>query len=186
VVRLLVKVLLFGVSLAGPVLAQSPFYSAPAGSGAPGALIAQEDMPGAPLGATAERILYRSVGLHGEPIAVSGVVIVPRGDPPAGGWPIVAWAHPTSGVVSKCAPSRAQFFFRQVQGLNGMLARGYIVAATDYPGLGTPGPHPYLIGASEARAVIDAVRVARAIGNVAVNLPFGVIVREVRRPCLSD
>ncbi|MGB7091082.1 MAG: alpha/beta fold hydrolase, partial [Methylovirgula sp.] len=35
------------------------------------------------------------------------------------------------------------------------------VAATDYPGLGTPGPHPYLVGISEARAVIDSVRVAR-------------------------
>jgi acetyl esterase/lipase len=37
--------------------------------------------------------------------------------------------------------------------------------ATDYPGLGTPQTHPYLVGASEARAVLDSVRVARAISG---------------------
>ena len=44
-----------------------------------------------------------------------------------------------------------------------MVRDGYVVAATDYPGLGTPGPHPYLVGLSEARAVIDSVRVARSL-----------------------
>ncbi len=44
-----------------------------------------------------------------------------------------------------------------------MLAKGYIVVATDYPGLGTPGIHPYLIGISEGRAVLDSVRAARAL-----------------------
>jgi acetyl esterase/lipase len=75
----------------------------------------------------------------------------------------VAWAHPTTGVVPHCAPSLAIFIFRQIQGLRVMVARGYVVAATDYPGLGTPGPHPYLVGISEARAVIDSVRVARSM-----------------------
>jgi acetyl esterase/lipase len=44
-----------------------------------------------------------------------------------------------------------------------MLSRGLVVTATDYPGLGTAGPHPYLVGVSEGRAVLDAVRAARAI-----------------------
>jgi hypothetical protein len=34
--------------------------------------------------------------------------------------------------------------------LPNMIAEGYIVVATDYPGLGTEGIHPYLIGESEA------------------------------------
>jgi pimeloyl-ACP methyl ester carboxylesterase len=38
-----------------------------------------------------------------------------------------------------------------------------VVAATDYPGLGTAGPHPYLVGVSEARAVLDSVRVASTL-----------------------
>jgi alpha-beta hydrolase superfamily lysophospholipase len=91
---------------------------------------------------------------------VSGVVIVPQGDPPPGGRPIVAWAHPTSGIVPRCAPSLAIFLFQQIQGLRSFVRDGYVVAATDYPGLGTVGPHPYLVGDSEARAVIDSVRVA--------------------------
>jgi acetyl esterase/lipase len=92
---------------------------------------------------------------------VSGIVIVPAGQAPAGGWPIVAWAHPTTGVVPRCAPSLAIFLFQQIAGSRRLLEDGYAIAATDYPGLGTPGPHPYLVGESEARAVIDSVRAAR-------------------------
>ena len=123
--------------------------------GRPGTLIRQEPMRGAPLGAKAYRVLYRSTGLKGEPIAVSGVVIVPQGSAPAGGRPIVAWAHPTTGIVPRCAPSLAIFGFQQIQGLREMVRRGYLVTATDYPGLGTPGPHPYVVGRSEGRAVLE-------------------------------
>ena len=130
-------------------------------AGQPGTLVRQQAMDGAPLGAAAYRVLYQSTGLKDEPIFVSGVVVVPRGDPPPGGRPIVAWAHPTSGITPRCAPSLAIFVFQQIQGLRELVERGYVVAATDYPGLGTPGPHPYLVGESEARAVIDVVRVAR-------------------------
>jgi acetyl esterase/lipase len=75
----------------------------------------------------------------------------------------VAWAHPTTGVATHCAPSLARFIFQQIQGLREMTEHGFIVAATDYPGLGTPETHPYLVGDSEARAVIDSVRIARAL-----------------------
>ena len=145
--------------------AQSDFYRAPPSeaAGAPGTLLRQEVIDGAPLGATTYRVLYRSTGLDNKPILVSGVVIVPPGDPPPGGRPIVAWAHPTSGVVPRCAPSLAIFLFEQIQGLRSFVRDGYVVAATDYPGLGTPEPHPYLVGASEARAVIDSVRVAATL-----------------------
>jgi acetyl esterase/lipase len=78
---------------------------------------------------------------------------------------VVAWAHPTTGVVPRCAPSEAIFLFQQIQGLRDMVHRGYVVAATDYPGLGTAGPHPYLVGISEARAVLDSVRAARTFGG---------------------
>jgi acetyl esterase/lipase len=145
--------------------AQTDFYRASPtkAAGAPGTLVRQELIDGAPLGATTYRVLYRSTGLDGKPILVSGVVIVPPGDPPPGGRPIVAWAHPTSGVVPRCAPSLAIFLFEQIQGLRSFVRQGYVVAATDYPGLGTAGPHPYLVGTSEARAVLDSVRVAGSL-----------------------
>ena len=146
---------------------QTAFYAASAGelAGPPGTLIRQEPMSGAPLGAKTFRVLYRSTGLKGEPIAVSGAVIIPDGPAPTGGRPIVAWAHPTTGIVPHCAPTLALFFFQQIQGLREMVGRGYIVAATDYPGLGTAGPHPYLVGASEGRAVLDSVRAARILAG---------------------
>jgi acetyl esterase/lipase len=134
--------------------------------GAPGTIIRQEPMllP-APFGAAAFRVLYRSTGPHDEPIAVSGVVVIPSRPAPANGRPIIAWAHPTTGVVPRCAPSLALFVFQQIQGLREMIDRGYVVAATDYPGLGTPQTHPYLVGVSEARAILDSVRAARAISG---------------------
>lgn len=163
--RRLSAILLFLSLSCSAASAQSAFYrpSILELAGPPGTIIRAEPRPGAPLHAAAYRILYRSTGLKGEPIAVSGIVIIPLGTVP--GRPIVAWAHPTSGIVPYCAPSLARFFFQQVQGLREMVRRGYIVAATDYPGLGTPGPHPFLVGVSEGRAVLDSLRAARALAG---------------------
>jgi pimeloyl-ACP methyl ester carboxylesterase len=157
----------FGLS-AGAAHAQTPFYQASAQelAGPPGTIIRSEPMLFAPARARAYRVLYRSTGLSGEPIAVSGVVVVPPGTAPAGGRPIVAWAHPTTGVVPHCAPSLALFVFQQMAGLRQLIEQGAVVAATDYPGLGTAGPHPYLVGDSEARAVLDSVRAARNLPGV--------------------
>jgi acetyl esterase/lipase len=161
---------------AGKARAQTAFYDASTRelAGPPGSLIRSEPMPFAPAGAQAYRVLYRSVGMHGEPIAVSGVIIVPPGPAPAGGRPIVAWAHPTTGVVPHCAPSLAIFVFQQMAGLRQLVEQGAVVAATDYPGLGTAGPHPYLVGDSEARAVIDSVRAARSLPGVGDGNSFAV------------
>jgi len=118
---------------------------------------------GSPDGGEAFRILYQSTGLNGQPIEVSGAVYIPPGKPPAGGRHVIAYGHPTSGVVEKCAPSLMPDNSGLIWGIKSMLAKGYIVVATDYPGLGTPGIHPYLIGISEGRAVLDSVRAARAM-----------------------
>jgi acetyl esterase/lipase len=157
-------VLSIAVLCASPAAAQGAFYQATDSeiAGPVGSLIRKETRIGAAAGATAYRVLYRSTKPDGTPIAVSGIVIVPAGHPPAGGWPIVAWAHPTTGVAPRCAPSLALFAFQQMAGSRHLLENGYAIAATDYPGLGTPGPHPYLVGVSEARAVIDSVRAARS------------------------
>ena len=118
---------------------------------------------GSPDGGKAFRILYQSSGLRGEPIEVSGAIYIPAGEPPSGGRPVIAYGHPTTGVVDKCAPSLLPNNSGLIFGLKSMLAKGYIVVATDYPGLGTPGIHPYLIGVSEGRAVLDSVRAAIAL-----------------------
>jgi acetyl esterase/lipase len=143
-------------------------------AGPAGSLVRLEALSGAPDGAAAYRILYRSTGLNNESILVSGAIIIPPGPPPPGGRPIVAWAHPTSGVEPQCAPSLARSLFRQIQGLRAMVELGYVVVATDYPGLGTPETHPYLVGVSEGRAVLDSVRAARQMPEAAVGSRFAV------------
>ena len=119
-------------------------------------------------------MLYVSTGLDGAPLAVSAVVIVPAGAAPPGGRNVVAWAHATTGVEPPCAPSLRKEFFSRIPGLEAMLAQGHVVVATDYPGLGTPGPHPYLIGVSEARAVLDSVRAVRHVSDANATSRFAV------------
>jgi dienelactone hydrolase len=112
-----------------------------------------------------ELVLYRSIGAHGRPVAVSGTVAVPRGPAPKGGWPVVTWAHGTTGVGDACAPTRIKLALGSVPYDRALdeswLKSGYAVVRTDYEGLGTPGVHPYLIGRSEGRSTLDMVRAAR-------------------------
>jgi acetyl esterase/lipase len=140
----------------------------------PGEILSLEAIAGAPMGGTAYRVRYRSIGLNGEPITVSGIVVVPSGPAPQRERDVIAWAHPTTGVMARCAPSNWPGVFTTIPGLDLMLARGFVVAATDYPGLGTAGPHPYLVGISEGHAVLDSVRAARAVAGANTSNRFAV------------
>jgi alpha-beta hydrolase superfamily lysophospholipase len=140
----------------------------------PGTVLRVEPMTGAPAGANALRILYVTTGLDGSPRAVSGAVIIPPGPAAAGGRSIVAWAHATTGVAPRCAPTLLPAFFQKIPGLEALLADGFVVVTTDYPGLGTAGPHPYLVGVSEAHAILDAVRAARVLPQASAGARFAV------------
>lgn len=109
-----------------------------------------------------ERILYSSVAwLDAQrPTTVSGSLFFPKGAPPKGGWPLIAWAHGTTGVADVCAPSFMPRSERDQAYLSAWLEAGYAIVATDYEGLGTPGPHPYLQYKSEGQAVLDSARAA--------------------------
>ena len=121
-------------------------------------------------GAWTRNVLYTSKSLTGKRIGVSGSVTVPKTPPPPGGWPVITYAHGTVGIADVCAPSRntpngpadAYITYTNDQ-LNEWLEAGYAVLRTDYEGLGTPGVHPYLIGRSEGRGVLDIVRAARVL-----------------------
>jgi Secretory lipase len=118
--------------------------------------------------ARATTVIYRSRSIDGRPSFVSGDVLLPKGAPPQGGWPVVAWDHVTTGGADRCAPTRATpqetDSGRMVRGrtvATGLLKRGVAVVRTDYEGLGTPGRHPYLMGRSLAQATVDMVRAGR-------------------------
>jgi pimeloyl-ACP methyl ester carboxylesterase len=129
----------------------------------PGQLILNQEIK-APPGIRAWFVVYGSTGLDGKPVAVSGIVLAPEAAPAEGGYPVVAWAHWTTGVADVCAPSRA--------GLDGipadvrdLVGQGYVVTATDYEGLGTAGVHPYLVGISEGRSVLDSIRAVQTLAD---------------------
>ncbi|WP_232840188.1 MULTISPECIES: alpha/beta hydrolase [Nocardia] len=108
------------------------------------------------------RILYSSTTVRDRPTTASAAVYFPPGSPPAGGWPVIAWAHGTVGLGDDCAYSVAgpAAVERDWAYLGSWLDQGYAIVAADYAGLGTPGEHPYLNGAVEARNVVDAVAAA--------------------------
>ncbi len=116
------------------------------------------------------KVLYRSEDLHGTAIAVSGWLAIPNTSKPAGGYPIMAFAHGTTGLADSCAPTRWSTPDLSIALLEDFLARGYVVVATDYQGLGTPGTHHYLIGPSEAHGVLDSARAARNIAGGATDV----------------
>ena len=167
-------------ALVGPasVSSASPsagFYTAPANLAKlkPGAVIRSETettfLPTLDGQSTAYRILYRSTGQLGGAVAVGGMVFVPKGLAPRGGWPIVAWGHGTSGVGDQCNPSRWPDLYDGGQWdlyadqVDELLKRGYVVVASDDEGLGTAGLHTYLQTDALARAMIDSVRAAHAL-----------------------
>jgi len=144
---------------------EGSFYTVPTPvpAGASGALIRSERLLGAPDGSIAWRVLYRSTDVTGAPTAVSGIVVAPTGPAPAGGRPVVSWGHPTTGAYGRCAPSVGPDPFMLIEGVHEVLAAGYVIAATDYSGMGADGPPSYLIGVTEGNNVLDAARAARAI-----------------------
>ena len=115
-------------------------------------------------------ILYTSRSPAGDRIVVSGSVSVPKGKAPKGGWPVISWAHGTTGAADACAPTRirpnsvmAPYVAYVHPQMEDWVRAGYAVVATDYQGLGTPGPHPYLVGEAEGRSVVDIVSAARQL-----------------------
>jgi len=113
------------------------------------------------------RVLYRSTDVNRESMLVSGTVIVPTAPwEGAGPRPLVVIAPGTHGGGDECAPSHQRQlgidfetpFHEQ------FVDAGFVVAVTDYQGLGTPGRHTYTVAFPSAAALLD-------IARVAINLP---------------
>ena len=110
---------------------------------------------------TAYRLLYHSRSPNEEDVAVSGVALLPGAPPPAGGWPIIAWAHGFNGAARRCAPSLLKNLHEGPL-LAMYVGLGYAVVASDYAGLGTNFPHAAFDVRSNATDVINAIAAARA------------------------
>jgi uncharacterized membrane protein HdeD (DUF308 family) len=136
----------------------------------PGVLLRSERFTsGIPKQWQAWRILYTTTLDENTPAVASGLVIA-SDHLPAGPRPVIAWAHGTTGVATQCAPTLlpSRWNADVVPGIDQVLGRGWVIVATDYPGLGTPGPHPYLIGQGAARSMLDSVRAARQLPQLSL------------------
>lgn len=146
-------------------LPASNFYTGAADLGVskPGALMQKETVNGysLPPGANGVRILYHSLSSTGADVVSSAAVLTPAGPAPAQGWPVIAWAHGTSGVSSLCAPSNMKDVYYGDIVVN-MLKAGFAVVAADYHGLGTQGSHEYVNKTAQANDVIYSIPAARA------------------------
>ncbi|MEC3918511.1 lipase family protein [Nocardia sp. CDC160] len=135
----------------------------------PGTLVTKRALTGMDPALTAAAssatyIRYQSTSPAGKPIEVSGAVFLPQGQAPKGGWPVIAFAHGTSGVVSACAPTNSPTLFGSAPAVEQLLAGHRAVVMTNYQGLDGPGNAPYLDTPSSGYDVLDSVRAAHATG----------------------
>lgn len=146
---------------------------APAAGQRAGQLIAADPIVDTPGGMQAWRVRYWTTAEAGQLQPVTGMVVAPREAIPPQPRKVIAWAHGTSGVASKCAPSQMPGFWTATPALDAV-RHGYVVAAPDYPGLGSAGIHPYLVGVPTARSLLDAVRATQQIAGAAAGSRFAV------------
>jgi pimeloyl-ACP methyl ester carboxylesterase len=114
--------------------------------------------------ATAVQVVYRSMSSFGQPTQVAGVVAVPPGKAPKGGWPIISFGHSLTGVDMKCGPSLVKDLGGYASAVVTLLSHGYVVTMSDYQGLGIKGyDHLSLDWTTLGNNMIDAVRAARRV-----------------------
>src|SRR6058998_461692 len=136
----------------------------------PGALLRSEPLKDMilPAGIRGWRILYATTVDDSTPATAVATVFAPS-DPSAGPRPVIAWEHGTTGLLRKCMPSLVSLPTKGVPWCNRLVTAGWVVVATDYSFAENGGPHPYLIGEGEARAVLDSVRAARQMSELSLD-----------------
>ena len=144
-----------------------------------GQIIKQEPVKTAIAGAQAWRIAYISSDVAERNTISTAVVVAPSGPAPAGGRPIMAWAHGTTGIAQNCGPSQVlnpasplnQYFLvggnsstdYGLPNLEEFIKQGYVVIGTDYQGLGGGGKHQYAVAGTNGRDLINSARAASSM-----------------------
>jgi len=111
----------------------------------------------------AYKLTYVTANTFGQTATSTGTVFIPKGKAPSGGWPVISWAHGTSGIGDSCAPSKVGPALpeRDFAYLGRWMSEGYAIVASDYAGLGTPGQLAYLDGKAAAHNIVDMVKAGR-------------------------
>jgi len=155
--------------------AGSRFYSPPkklvrGKSGTPIWIRAARGLVRPPHAGRVVTVAYRSTSIRNRATTMTGTIALPKGKPPRKGWPVVTFGHVTTGGADNCAPSQVtagnperERMTRSDEVVGYLLAHRVAVARPDFEGIGTPGRHPYLIGRSLGRSMIDIVRAGRKL-----------------------
>jgi pimeloyl-ACP methyl ester carboxylesterase len=135
----------------------------------PGALVSVQNIEKSLTvsGASAIRkIRYKMAAVNGGLTEANALIFVPKSAPPAAGWPVIVWAHGTTGVADACAPSQNFEKLGDPQVISDLLATDSVVIAPDYEGLDAPGVHPYYSRSSHAQAVLSALRASSTLSDI--------------------
>ena len=156
----------------------APAQAAPAGK--PGDVVRSTEITDRPEArmASAARVFdvtYLSADSHGNLVEVKGSVSVPKKNPGPGGWRIMAWDHSTMGLGDDCRITDT--LGKDPRGsrdkwLGQWLRDNYVIAATEYQGIGGPGVDAYLDGPGAGKNTLDMVRAARTVVTRYVGTPI--------------
>ena len=156
-------------------------------AGEPGTLLSKEKIDTSITGAQAWKIRYTSRDVNENPTESSGLIIAPEGR--GENRPLLIWCHGTTGLGDAACPSAQPDPARElityytpqstqqidygVPGLQSWIDDGYVVCATDYQGLGSPGQHQYAVNRTQARDAVYLVHAARKLDEVSAGTTFG-------------
>jgi pimeloyl-ACP methyl ester carboxylesterase len=165
-----------------------PFYTAVmkmAPEGQLGQVIKQEAIATSVKGAQAWKIAYISSDISGRKTISTGLVVAPEGPAPAGGRPVMSWAHGTTGSAQNCGPSQVldpvvplnEYFLvggnswtdYGIPAVEEFIKEGYVLVATDYQGLGSGGRHQYSVAATNGMDTLNAARAAASMKETGAN-----------------
>ena len=118
------------------------------------------------------RFLYQTKTLNGTKVPNSAYILwpyLPRTQPNGGAYPVVAWAHGTTGGYGECAPSHVRDLWSDFVAPFPLVLQGYVVVAPDYAGLGVEKDakgrsvtHQYLANPSAANDLFYSVQAAQS------------------------
>ena len=150
-----------------------------------GQVIKQEKIATSVKGAQAWRIAYISSDISGRKTISTGLIVVPVGAAPAGGRPVMTWAHGTTGSAQNCGPSQVidpaaplnEYFLvggnswtdYGIPAAEEFVKEGYVIVATDYQGLGGGGRHQYSVAATNGMDTLNAARAAISMKETGAN-----------------
>jgi len=162
-------------------------FAPPFTGGKPGNLLSHKEIGTDIKGARAWKVRYVSKDVNDVVTEATGLIIAP--EEKGKDRKVMTWCHGTTGIGDAACPSAqpnpARGFLTYfdtpstqqidcgVPGLQGWIDDGYVVCATDYQGLGSPGQHQYVVNRTQARDAVYLVHAAHKLDEVSAGTKFG-------------